>query len=74
MLSLQGERKTAHPVSEGRFVKPIFDWRQLQRWDVNELQLPLGSGIHFWQPGAWDQYCWQIIAIAVVVILQTGLI
>ena len=74
MRILQGERAAAIPVSEGKVIKPIFDWRQLQRWNVSESQLPPGSEIRFRQLGAWDQYRWQIIAIAVAVVLQAGLI
>lgn len=74
MRILQGERAAAIPVSEGKVVKPIFDWRQMQRWNVSESQLPPGSEIRFRQPSAWDLYRWQIIAIAAAVLLQTGLI
>ncbi len=74
MRILQGERAAAIPVSEGKVIKPIFDWRQLQRWNVSESQLPPGSEIRFRQLGAWDQYRWQIVAIVLAVVLQAGLI
>jgi signal transduction histidine kinase len=74
LRTFQGETAATIPVNEGNFVKPVFDWRQLRRWDVSESQLPPGSEIRFRQLSAWDQYRWQIVAIATAVLLQTGLI
>ena len=71
---LDGESATAIPVSEGNAARPVFDWRQLRRWNVSESQLPPGSEIRFRQPNAWDLYRWQIIAIAAAGLLQAGLI
>ena len=31
---------------------PTFDWRELQRWRINENQLPPGSIVRFRQPSA----------------------
>jgi signal transduction histidine kinase len=67
---LQGERAAAIPVSEGSFVKAIFDWRQLQRWGVNESWLPPGSEVRFRELTIWQQYFWQMVAISAVVVLQ----
>ena len=61
---LQGERAAAIPVSEGNFVKPIFDWRQLQRWGISESTLPPGSEIRFRELTIWQQYFWQTVAIS----------
>ena len=71
---LQGERAAAIPVSEGNFIKPIFDWRQLQRWGVSESTLPPGSEIKFRELTIWEQYFWQMVAISAVVVLQALLI
>jgi PAS domain S-box-containing protein len=53
---------------------PIFDWRQLQRWNISESLLPSGSTILFKQVGVWDQYRPQIIAAIGLVGVQTALI
>ncbi len=71
---LQGERVAGIPVSEGNFVNPVFDWRQLQRWGISESTLPPGSEIRFRQLTIWEQYLWQMAAISAVVVLQTLLI
>jgi signal transduction histidine kinase len=52
----------------------IFDWRELQRWNINESLLPAGSDIQFRSPTAWEQYRMQIIAICAALLVQTALI
>jgi signal transduction histidine kinase len=53
---------------------PIFDWRQLQRWGIDESQLPEGSEIRFRVPTSWELYGPYISATAVVVSAQLLLI
>ena len=71
---LQGEPAAVVPVSEGNFIRPIFDWPQLQRWGVSERALPPGSEIRSRKLTIWEQYPWQMVAISLVVILQSLLI
>ena len=52
---LKGEPASMIPISIGQ-LKPIFDWRQLQRWGVSEARLPPGSDIRFRPLTAWEQY------------------
>jgi hypothetical protein len=33
-------------------LRPVFDWRQLQRWSISENRLPVGSEIRFRSPTA----------------------
>jgi signal transduction histidine kinase len=65
-----GDIKTP-PVQFGR---PMFDWREMQRWGISESRLPPGSEIFFRDPTAWDQYRSQILAICAVLLLQGALI
>jgi signal transduction histidine kinase/CheY-like chemotaxis protein len=53
---------------------PIFDWRQLQRWNIDENRLPRGSFVEFRQLTLWQQYKWRIIAALAVFLLQALLI
>jgi signal transduction histidine kinase len=71
---LNGESAATIPITIGDFVKPVFDWRQLQRWGINESRLPAGSEIRFRPPTAWEQYRLQIISIAIAVLGQSLLI
>ena len=71
---LTGESPDRIPV---RAIDPnvyAFDWRELQRFGVNETRLPAGSIIQFRQPGAWDLYKWYILAAATLLVLQSALI
>jgi signal transduction histidine kinase len=70
---LDGEPVSMIPISIG-VLKPIFDWRQLQRWSVGEARLPPGSDIRFRPLTAWEQYHWQIIFIAAAFLVLIGLI
>lgn len=60
------------PVQEAE--RPRFDWRQLQRWDIDEARLPPGSAVLFRRPTMWQQYRNRIIGIAAVVFVQTAII
>jgi len=53
---------------------PIFDWRQLRRWGINEDQLPSGSEIRFKEPTLFEQYRWRIIGGLALLAIQSMLI
>jgi signal transduction histidine kinase len=63
---LQGTPAASMPVEVGK-LSPVFDWRQLQRWQVSDAYLPLGSEIRFYQPNVWQRY-WGAIVTAMLVI------
>ncbi len=44
--------------------EPEFDWRELQRWAVQQANLPPGSTIRFREPTLWEQYRWYLLAAA----------
>jgi signal transduction histidine kinase len=69
---IQGETPSNIPVTRGDLPTPVFDWRQLQKWDISEDQLPPGSDVRFRQPNAWQQYRSQILAAAALVVFQFG--
>ncbi|HEY0809690.1 MAG TPA: ATP-binding protein, partial [Longimicrobiales bacterium] len=62
------------PMVEGRASSYMFDWRQLQRWRIDESLLPPGSDIRYRQLSAWDQYRRHIIAALTLAILQAAII
>jgi PAS domain S-box-containing protein len=68
-----GARPQDIPVQNAP-VEPIFDWRELQRWGINENQLPPGSIVEFRQVTFWTQYKWRILLVTAVLLLQTSLI
>ena len=71
---LNGEKPGEIRPPPVQFASPMFDWREMQRWGIGEKNLPPGSEIRFRPPTAWDQYRWQILLIAAVVLTQALLI
>nr|WP_249139703.1 ATP-binding protein [Bradyrhizobium ottawaense] len=65
-----GTIKTA-PIG---FSAPKYDWRELQRWNIRDDRLPMGSEIDFRAPGIWEQYKLQVIVGFVALLLQAGVI
>jgi PAS domain S-box-containing protein len=53
------------------FGAPMYDWRELRRWGINEAQLPSDSIVKFREPTVWQQYYWQIMLIAIAFLAQT---
>jgi signal transduction histidine kinase len=71
---IQGENPSNIPVTTGDPPRPVFDWRQLQKWNISENGLAAGSDVRFRQPGAWQQYRSHLLAAAAVFLFQFGLI
>jgi signal transduction histidine kinase len=71
---LAGEDAQAAIRSESYQSAPMVDWRQLQRWGINENRLPPGTILEFRQPSLWESYHWYIIAVGVAVAAQSVLI
>jgi signal transduction histidine kinase len=67
---LSGERAQDIPV-EGSPAGPMFDWRQLQRWNISESSLPPGSVVRFKELTFWELYKWRIVGVITLVILQS---
>ena len=53
---------------------PMFDWRQVQRWNIDPSLLPPGSDIRFKVPTAWELYRWYIVSALSLLALQSLLI
>jgi signal transduction histidine kinase len=52
----------------------IVDWRQLQRWGLNEADLPPGTVVRFRPTSLWEEYKWLVMGGAAVLIVQSILI
>jgi signal transduction histidine kinase len=70
----KGESVSTMPVTARDFTKPIFDWRELRRWNISETGLPAGSEIRFREYTAWEQYRRYIVLFCAALLLQTALI
>ena len=70
---LNGERAQDIPI-DGAPTIPMFDWRELRRWNINENSLPPGSVVSFKELTLWQQHKWRIIGVGALTVLQTLLI
>lgn len=63
---LRGEPVSNFPPKIMPALPPRYDARELQKWNIDEKQLPLGSTILFRTPTVWQQYRgWIIGAVSV---------
>ena len=67
-----GERPRGTP--ESMPAAPVFDWRQLRRWNISESRLPLGSVILFRDQTFWERYRRYAIGALSIFVVQLGLI
>jgi signal transduction histidine kinase len=74
LLILDGAKPSDLPIALGSYVRPIFDWRELQRWGVRETRLPPGSEVLFRQLSFWEQYRGLALAGAGIIAVQATLI
>jgi signal transduction histidine kinase len=71
---LNGEKPGDIKTPSSKVGPPRYDWRELQRWKINERLLPAGSQIDFRVPTTWEQYRWLIVLVCAIILLQAGLI
>lgn len=53
---------------------PVYDARELRRWQIPQKRLPQASEIRFEPPSVWQQYRGTVIAAVVVLGLQSALL
>jgi signal transduction histidine kinase len=53
---------------------PIFDWRELQKWNIDERRLPAGAVVRYRAPGLWREYRRTALTAAGVLAIQSLLI
>jgi signal transduction histidine kinase len=71
---LGGEKPANVRIEPIEYAAPKYDWRELQRWGISESNLPEGSEVLFREPGIWERHRWQLVLIAAVILIQSGLI
>ena len=53
---------------------PLFDWRQMKRWGLDETRLPKGSVVENRPVTIWSQHPWYVIGAATFAVLESLLI
>lgn len=54
--------------------RAVYDWRELQRWRIDEARLPPGSEIRYRETSIWVAHRSEIAAAAAVIAAQAALI
>jgi signal transduction histidine kinase len=54
--------------------RPLFDWRELQRWNIAENRLPPDSVVRYRSPSLWHEHRLAILAAIGILIVQALLI
>jgi signal transduction histidine kinase len=71
---LKGERADSIPVTTPNLNVSQVDWRELQRWGIDEALVPAGTVVNFRELSVWSRYRSYVIAAAVLLLGQTALI
>jgi PAS domain S-box-containing protein len=75
---LDGEDPHTAAESESYQAAPMFDWRELRRWNISEQRLPPGSIVQFKEVTYWEQHhkliLWAISLCAVEAFLIGALL
>ena len=71
---LNGEPPGSVTVPEQQPGLPMFDWRELQRWDIPESRLPPGSVVRYCPPSLWREYRGTVLTAVGVLAIQSLLI
>ncbi len=71
---LNGERAGEIHVPAPTVSTPLYDWRELRRWNISEDRLPPGSVIKFREPTMWVRYRWSVISGVSILAVLVGLI
>jgi signal transduction histidine kinase len=71
---LRGERPDSIPVENLDLNTNQVDWRQLQRWHIDEARIPANALVRFRVPTVWEAYRVYILTTLAVLIIQSALI
>jgi signal transduction histidine kinase len=67
---LNGEAPASIKTPVTGLQAPVYDWRELNRWHIDESKLPPGSIVHFREATAWEQHRWQLAAVFIALAVQ----
>jgi PAS domain S-box-containing protein len=71
---LNGESTDGIPPVLLGSATPVYDGRELKRWNISEDHLPLQSVIRFREMTFWEQYRWYVIAALAIIAIQAAMI
>ena len=71
---LKGETPQAAVRGAVLVPTPMFDWRELKRWNIDESRLPPGNVLLFRPQTLWENHKWAILSGVALFVLEAGLI
>jgi signal transduction histidine kinase len=71
---LNGASARSVRVPPQRPGRPMFDWRELQRWGIPETRLPAGSVVSYRSPSLWQEYRLTVLGAMSALVIQSVLI
>jgi len=71
---LRGEPADSIPVASPNLNVVALDWRQVQRWGIDQRRVPAGAVVRFRAPSVWDRYSSYIVLAVTAFLAQTVLI
>jgi signal transduction histidine kinase len=74
MRLLNGETPGDIKIVPVGLAAPRYDWRQLQKWGIEDSLLPPGSEIFFREPSAFEKYRWQTAVVFALILIQGAMI
>jgi signal transduction histidine kinase len=74
LRALSGPPDSGPQVDIAAFESPVYDWRELERWHIEQGRLPPGSEIRFRPPSIWQEHRIAVIATSGALVFQALLI
>ena len=71
---LRGDAPETIPITTLDANDNQVDWRQLDKWGIDEARVPTGTVVSFRERSLWDRYRTYILAALAVLTIQTVLI
>jgi signal transduction histidine kinase len=71
---LRGEPAGSFRLPPVELGVPTFDWRELQRWNISQAKLPVGSIVQFREETVWERYRWQLAGVLLALLVQSAII
>ncbi|MBL9126532.1 MAG: hypothetical protein JNL97_02740, partial [Verrucomicrobiales bacterium] len=67
---LRGEASRVPEEPESEPTRHRYDWRELERWRIDERRLPAGSEVLYRPPSSWEEHRGPILAGVAVILAQ----
>ena len=74
VLAIRAGSAQSVPVIKSAQHRLIFDWREMQRWGLDDSRVPPASEVRFRPPTLWEAHRDAVLIALAALVLQTGLV